>query len=327
MKAASTQFDLIGVVGLGLLGRGIVVSLLGCGFRVVACETRQQAQQDAHVYIENAIDEMISHGGLTSPKAASWVERYSVSNSIHTLKQCTFVIESIVEDIGAKDQAFDEIETIVQEDVPIASNTSALPITLLQRGRKHPSRFLGMHWAEPAYATRFLEIIRGEHTSDAVLHAAMELGLQIGKDPCIVRNDIPGFIANRLGYAMYREAAYLLELGVGDVATIDRAFRNACGLWATLCGPFRWIDITGGAALYAKAMTDVLPTLSGSPELPPVFAEKQRDGERGTIDGRGFYTYKPGDAEHWQKLLHEHAWEIRRLQEHYYPLSEDREKK
>ena len=112
-----------------------------------------------------------------------------------------------------------------------------------------------MHWAEPAYATRFLEIIQGEHSSEMVLKATMDLCRAVGKDPCIVRQDLPGFIANRLGYAMYREAAYLLERGVADVETIDGAFRNACGLWATFCGPFRWIDITGGPALYAKVMT------------------------------------------------------------------------
>lgn len=315
------KLDPVSVIGLGLLGRGIAASLLGAGFHVVAVDTQENAQQEARAYIEDAMSEMFRHAS-SSQTLASWSGRYSASSSINTLEGCAFVIESVSEDVVIKRQLFDRVETVIGEDVPIASNTSALPITSLQEGRRHPSRFLGMHWSEPAYSTRFLEIIRGKHTSDAALHTAMELGQRIGKDPCIVEQDIPGFIANRLGYALYREAAYLLELGVGDVETIDRAFRNACGLWAAFCGPFRWIDITGGPVLYAKAMSGVLPTLSNSSELPAVFAEKQRDGERGTIDGRGFYTYEPGDGEHWRKLLHEHAWEIRRLQQRYHPLSE-----
>ncbi len=319
------RFDPIGVLGLGLLGRGIAASLLGAGFRVVAFDTRQLARQEAFSYIDGAVREMVCHIGLSPQVAASWPERLNLCDSVYALKPSAFVIESVTEDLAVKRQVFDDIEGIVGEDIPIASNTSALPITLLQQGRKHPSRFLGMHWAGPAYATRFLEIIRGELTSDTSLQAAVELGRTIGKEPCIVSRDIPGFILNRLSYAMYREAAYLLELGIGDVETIDQAFRNGVGLWATFCGPFRWIDITGGPALYAKAMTGVLPGLCNSSELPPVFAAKQIDGERGTLDGRGFYAYEPGDAERWEKLLHEHAWEVRRLQEHYYPIDKNKD--
>lgn len=321
------KLDPVGVVGLGLLGRGIAASLLGTGFHVIAVDMREEAQQEARAYIEDAMSEMVRHGASSSQTLALWSERYSVSSSIHTLKGCAFVIESVLEDITVKQQVFDDIEAVIREDVPIASNTSALPITSLQKRRSHPSRLLGMHWSEPAYSTRFLEIIRGKHTSDAALHTAMELGRRIGKDPCIVEQDIPGFIANRLGYALYREAAYLLELGVGDVETIDRAFRNAFGLWATLCGPFRWIDITGGPLIYAKAMTGVLPTLNNSTELPAIFAEKQRDAERGAIDNQRFYDYGPADAQRWRKLLHEYAWEVRRLQQRYYPLGEKSDEK
>jgi 3-hydroxybutyryl-CoA dehydrogenase len=110
-------------------------------------------------------------------------------------------------------------------------------------------------------------------------------------------------------------------LGVGDVETIDQAFRNAVGLWASFCGPFRWIDITGGPGLYGKAMAGVLPDLAGSSEVPALFTALA--GARGALDGRGFYTYEPGDAERWQKLFHEHAWEFKRLQERLHPPAED----
>jgi 3-hydroxybutyryl-CoA dehydrogenase len=125
-----------------------------------------------------------------------------------------------------------------------------------------------------------------------------------------------------MAYAMYREALHLLETGVADAETIDRAFRNVCGLWSTLCGPFRWIDITGGPALYAKAMKGVLPTLSNASELPKMLEQMWQNGDRGTINGRGFYSYAPEDAQRWESLLHRHAWAVRDLQEDYYPLPE-----
>jgi 3-hydroxybutyryl-CoA dehydrogenase len=317
------KFDPVGVVGLGLMGRGIAASFLGAGLRVVVVESRQEAMTAAGVYIGSAIAEMEQHGNLQQD--VPWLERYQVANSLAELANCAFVVESVPEDLTLKRAVFDELESIVAAEVPIASNTSALPITLLQEGRKHPSRFLGMHWAEPAYATRFLEIIRGDQTSDAVIDAAVELGRATGKEPCVVNQDIQGFIANRLAYAMYREAANLLDLGIADVETIDRAARNGLGLWATLCGPFRWIDITGGPALYAKVMAGLLPTLNARPEVPSTFRERQEKEERGAINGRGFYTYQEGDLSRWQSLLHEHAWEVLRLQDKYHPArtSED----
>jgi 3-hydroxybutyryl-CoA dehydrogenase len=311
------KFDSVGVVGLGLMGRGIAASFLGAGLRVIVVDSRQEALTAAGLYIESAIKEMVAHGN--PQPGLPWPDRYQVGHSLTELADCAFVVESVSEDLAIKRAVFDELESIVTASIPIASNTSALPITLLQQRRMHPSRFLGMHWAEPAYATRFLEIIRGDQTSDAVIEAAVELGRATGKEPCVVNQDIQGFIANRLAYAMYREAANLLDLGIADVETIDRAARNGLGLWATFCGPFRWIDITGGPEIYAKVMAGLLPTLNAQSEVPTAFRERQEREERGAINGRGFYAYQEGDLARWQTLLHEHAWEVLRLQEKYHP--------
>jgi 3-hydroxybutyryl-CoA dehydrogenase len=315
------KIDPVGVVGLGLLGRGIAASLVGAGVHVVAFDVNEQARQQAVSFIENAVQEMVQHGVLAPQAAATWPEYLTLCDSISLLKPCAFVIESVYEDLAVKRQVFEELEAIVGQDTPIASNTSALPITLLQQGRTHASRFLGMHWSQPCYATRFLEIIRGELTSDASVQLAVELGRRVGKDPSMVNRDIPGFIINRLSYAMYREAAHLVELGVADVETIDQAFSNAVGLWSSFCGPFRWIDITGGPGLYATVMAGILPDLAGSSEVPALFTALQ--GSRGALEGKGFYTYEPGDAGRWQKLFHEHAWEFKRLRERVQPPAED----
>jgi 3-hydroxybutyryl-CoA dehydrogenase len=313
------KLDPVGVVGLGFLGRGIAASFLGAGHRVIGIETRPQAAKHAEAYIAEALSELASHEAVPSLEAAMWKERLMVSHAFEDLKPCAFVVESVFEDLAIKLQVFDQLEEIVGAEVPIASNTSALPISRLQAGRKHPSRFLGMHWAEPPYATRFLEIVRGDQTSDACIAMASELGRATGKEPCIVNQDIPGFIVNRLGYALYREAANLLQLGIGDVETIDRAARNAHGLWAALCGPFRWIDITGGPALYARAMAGVLPTLNNRSDVPEVFRGKTEISEHGAPGETGFYSYGEGEIARWRKRLHQHAWEVRRQQERSLP--------
>ena len=154
----------------------------------------------------------------------------------------------------------------------------------MQEERRLPERFVGLHWSEHPHLTRFLEIIRGADTSDATAAAAVELAEGMGKNPGVVRKDVPAFIVNRIAYAMYREALQLIDDGVADPETIDRSVRNALGLWAAFCGPFRWIDTTGGPAMYGRAMNRVFPTLSNASAVPE-FAQRLIDEECGRRAG------------------------------------------
>ncbi|MHC4405149.1 MAG: 3-hydroxyacyl-CoA dehydrogenase family protein [Planctomycetota bacterium] len=310
----------IGIAGLGLLGRGIAACFLGHGFRVIGFTRRASTHEQARRYIGVAVGDLVNRAGFPASLAEEWPERYEAVVDCDRFADCDFVIESVVEDMAAKQQLFDRIEAVVRPGVPIASNTSALPVTRLQKGRKHPERFLGMHWAEPAHVTRFMELIRGEQTSNAAFQTALRLARAIGKEPAAVEKDVPAFIVNRLGYALYREALNLLELGVADVETIDRSCRNALGLWATLCGPFRWIDISGGPALYARAVEPVLRTLSNATELTERMKALARDDAKGILNGRGFYRYTEEEALRWERLYREHAWNVRKLVDEYFPL-------
>jgi 3-hydroxybutyryl-CoA dehydrogenase len=304
--------ETIGVVGLGFLGRGIAAWLLAHDFRVIGFTTGERDTfERARSYIHNGITELIERAGYPAGLSSEWRNRFVEANSFEEFGGCHFLIESVPEDFDVKQNVFDKLEAVVGETVPIASNTSALPIGRLQETRLNPARFLGMHFAEPAYVTRFLELIRGPYTSDEALQMATDIAIRGGKEPCLVQKDVPGFIVNRIGYAMYREAVHLLELGVADAETIDRACRNAFGLWASLCGPLRWIDITGGPALYGKAMSGVLPTLCNSTELPETMKAMMHRGDRGLISGQGFFSYKAGDEKDWEHRLHEQAWAVR----------------
>jgi 3-hydroxybutyryl-CoA dehydrogenase len=191
----------------------------------------------------------------------------------------------------------------------------------LQSDRKVPARFVGVHWAQPAHITRFLELIRGEQTSDAAMEAASAIGQRLGKEPCLCQRDIPAFIVNRIAYSMYREALNLLELGVADAETIDTAVRNTMGLWASVCGPLRWIDVSGGPLLYGSTMERVLPTLSKASENTPTMQKLMDSGARGTANGRGFYQYTPEEAKKWETLLEEHVWRMGALHQEYFPMA------
>jgi 3-hydroxybutyryl-CoA dehydrogenase len=304
------EAPLIGIVGIGFLGRGIATSFIASGFRVVAFDSSRQARQSAREYIQHSIEDLVQHGCVKNQLISQWVANYHDPDSISQLRECAFVIESVIEDLQTKRAVFDRLETTVESSVPIASNTSALPITVLQQGRRHPNRFIGMHWAAPCHISRFLEVIRGEQTDEATTQTTMELAKAVGKEPALVRKDIEGFIVNRICYAMYREAFHLLETGVADAETIDLSFRNAVGLWAAICGPFRWMDLTGIPA-YASVMSRLFPTLFNGKEIPVTIQRLVDSDAKGISNGKGFYNYSREDAERWEKLLRENVWRAR----------------
>jgi 3-hydroxybutyryl-CoA dehydrogenase len=141
----------------------------------------------------------------------------------------------------------------------------------------------------------------------------------------VCRQDIPGFIVNRIGYAMYREALHLVEQGVADFETIDRSVRNTLGLWAACCGPFRWIDLSGGPALYARSMERVIPTLCNDTALPAALTALADQDARGIVNGHGFYEYTPADAHTWEERQRRHAWMVTDWLDAEFPLAPVRE--
>ena len=313
----------VGVVGLGLLGRGIVGCFLGHGFQVVALSRSEEKQGIIQGQIEKMIRELVEFGGFDATLQETWQKRFVPTTNYIDLSDSSIVVESVIEDADVKQAVFDQIEANVPDSTIIASNSSAIPISRLQQSRKHPERFLAMHWAEPAHATRFMEIIRGELTSEQTIQTTLMIARKLGKEPSLLQKDIPGFIVNRIGYAMYREALSLVESGIADIETVDRSVRNALGLWATVCGPFRWMDLTGGPELYTKAMQQVLPTLNNSHELSSKMRKLAESGARGILSGHGFYDYKPDEAKQWEDLYRHHAWRVTQMQNEYFPLSTD----
>lgn len=302
----------IGVAGLGLMGRGIAACLLSRGFAVIGFTIGQESFREARKHIEWAIEQLIERAGLATEVRRQWSGNYSEATSLGDFARCDFVIESVTEDLQIKQSVFDELEGSLGADVPIASNTSSMPISLLQKDRKHPQRFIGMHWAEPCHATRFLEVVRGGQTDDATVDATLALGKLAGKDPSLVKKDVEGFIVNRIGYAMYREAFWLLENGVADIETIDRSFRNAMSVWANIAGPFRWMDLSGLPA-YAAVMKRLWPQLSCAKEVPALMTQLVDQGARGISNGKGFYDYTPQEAREWEQRLSENVWKVRQM--------------
>lgn len=300
----------IGVVGLGLMGCSITACLLMAGHQVIAVAPIQADLKNVKLIEEHLRTAHKEKLLKINPEDA--LRLLTITEDYNDLKPCKLVIECTIEDLEIKKSVYKKIEEVVSKDALLASNTSAIPISILQKLTSSPERFFGLHWLEPSHTTRFLEVICGELSDIALGEFLYDLSHLWGKEPTLVRKDIRGFITNRLMYAMYREAFFLVENGYASVEDIDRACRNNPGYWMTLVGVFRWMDLTGVQA-YHTVMKDLFPTLSNNTEVPGLIDDIVKAGGRGVANGKGFYEYTPEEARLWEETFTAFTYEIREL--------------
>lgn len=297
---------------MGLMGSSIAADLLINGQSVVALspvlgpEAQSAPQRVAH-HLEQCFAQ-----GIVEKEASTYLPNITYVPAYADLKDCALVIESVVERLEVKQEVFKKIAAAVGDRTIITTNTSAIPINILQEQVPRPERFFGMHWAEPAFTTRFLEIICGDRSDITLGEDLHTMASGWGKEPTLVRKDIRGFITNRLMYAMYREAFYLVENGYATQEDIDRACKNDGGRWMAFCGPFRYMDITGLQAYY-HVMKDLFPTLDNRQDIPTWIEELGRSGANGISNGRGFYKYTEEEARAWERAFEDFSFAINRL--------------
>ncbi len=310
------SFEPIGVVGLGLMGQGIAACLVAYGFHVVAFDRSRVRGRTAIKHIQESLHELAIRKIVGPSRARNWRARLDIVSTLTRFARCKYVIETVTEELSLKRRVHRQLEKALSPDAIIASNTSSFPISLLQQGLRHPERFIGMHWGEPAQIMRYLEVIPGRRTSRSALLRTRRLGERCGKEPTVLRDDIRGFLSNRMMYAMIREACHLVESGVADIETIDRSFRNDIGWWALLAGPFRWMDLTGIPA-YGHVMKGLLPKLCNDRKVPKLMREIVATGAHGIGNARGFYQYTKKSADAWRINWTEFTYDIRKLADKY----------
>jgi 3-hydroxybutyryl-CoA dehydrogenase len=303
------------VIGLGLMGHSIIACLLAAGHEVVGVTRDLKKHRGTRGHVRQLLEQM-RREGLIRQDPRRLAAKLTLAENFADLSGCGLVIESVIEDVAVKLETYRAVEQGVPAKTIIATNTSSIPVTLLQRQALHPERFIGIHWDEPAHVTRFMEVIAGEKTAPAVAKRVMALAARWGKEPSLLRRDVRGFITNRISYAMFREACHLVDSGVASFEDVDRSLRNDVGWWMPFAGPFRYMDLMGVDA-YHRVMKDLLPELSNSPEVPAAMRRVIESGGRGIANGRGFYRYTPLQAERWKKLFLKFNYEIRRLAMRY----------
>lgn len=318
LKPEREEID-VAVIGLGLMGRSIAACLLAAGHRVIGLTNDMAGSRNVPQRVRALLAEM-RREKLISQHASALMKQFQMTAQISDLAQCSIVFESVTEDVELKREIFHKVESVISNSAIIATNTSAIPVTILQQGTINPQRILGIHWDEPAHITRFMEVIPGKDTTAEYIERIVQLAPSWGKEPSLLKREIRGFIANRISYAMFREACHLVDSGICTVEDVDRSLRNDVGWWMPFVGPFRYMDLMGVEG-YVRVMKELLPELSTSPAVPALMRKVVESGGRGISNGKGFYHYTELEAKRWEKLFTRFNYKIRRLAAEYSDLA------
>ncbi len=272
------------VVGGGTMGAGIAQAFAAIGSVVTVLEDNQEYAAGARDRLSAALTRAQERGKVDSAQAV--LERISVGTGSPP-HDAELYIEAVPEDVGTKTAVLHRLSDTSPADAVIATNTSSLPVTELARVVSSPGRFLGMHLFNPVPASLLVELIRHDATTDPVIERAQAWIAGLGKESILVR-DTPGFATSRLGVAVGLEAIRMLEEGVADAESIDRAMELG---YRHPMGPLRSTDLVGLDVRLAIA--DHLHAELGERFAPPrLLRDKVARGELGRKSGRGFYTWE-----------------------------------
>ncbi|AGZ42433.1 3-hydroxyacyl-CoA dehydrogenase family protein [Actinoplanes friuliensis] len=277
----------VGVVGGGRMGAGIAQVFAAAGSSVTLVEQDSSAGAAARQRLETGLRRAEERGKLTED-VAQILGRVTLAPDVSALPAETdVVIEAVPEDAGLKIRVLAAVEAVVGEHTVLATNTSSLSIAGLAEGLKRPAALVGMHFFNPVPASDLVEIVVGPQTADAVRDAAQAWALDLGKTAILVR-DSPGFATSRLGVLLGLEAIRMLEEGVADAASIDRAMELG---YRHPMGPLRSTDLVGLDVRLAIA--EHLHRELGERFAPPqLLRDKVARGELGRKTGQGFHTWE-----------------------------------
>lgn len=271
----------VAVIGAGTMGARIAAVFAARGFRVALYSRTERSLQNASTMIESI------EAGLASSV------RFTTSLT-ECLQGAKIVSENIAEVLALKQQIFQEIEKHVSDDCLLTTNTSSVPVGQIAGVLAVPSRFIGLHWFNPADVMPMVEIVCGPQTHDATRQQADALCQQLGKQTVTIRKEAPGFIVNRLQYAMLREALHLVSAGIASIEDVDFAVQGTLAPRWSAMGPMKLMDFAGLDTVRDVAAI-LLPDLSNDDVLPQWLLAQIEQGNLGIKTGTGFYRWTAED--------------------------------
>jgi 3-hydroxyacyl-CoA dehydrogenase/enoyl-CoA hydratase/3-hydroxybutyryl-CoA epimerase len=272
------------VIGAGVMGAGIAQWMSSRGLPVILRDINTEQVAKGMADIGKLYRDGVRHHVFTRREARDGFDRIYPAPMEVPLRQVDLIVEAAVENLELKKKIFQRLDETTAEETILATNTSALPISELAAGTRHPQRVLGLHFFNPVHRMQLVEIIAARQTAPGALARAVRFVQRIGKLPVVVK-DSPGFLVNRILMPYFVEAGTLFEHGAGP-EHLDEAMLN----FGMPMGPMRLLDEVGLDVALHVAQT-LAANFSGRLRVPAVLTRMVKAGLLGRKSGGGFYAY------------------------------------
>jgi 3-hydroxybutyryl-CoA dehydrogenase len=291
----SSQISRVGVVGTGLMGSGIAAVFAAAGRTVFLFDKDPKRLDEATKRIVEIYEEMRG-AGLTSLSQAEILSHIKPVSELADLRTVEFIIEAVPEVLEIKQALYRELEIMVAERVIFASNTSGFMPSKLSEFLAHPDRFIVAHFWNPPHAIPLVEVVPSQHTSAAVVERTIALLRESRAEPVLVEKEIPGFIGNRLQYAMLREALAIVRSGAASPEAVDTVMKASLGRRYATVGPLETADL-GGLDTFLTIASHLMPELAKDEDVLELMRIRVEAGDTGLRSGKGFYPWPPERAD------------------------------
>ena len=277
----------VAVIGAGTMGSSIAYLCAWTGYDVSVREVNEDLLKRGMKRIREMIADGVNRGKLTPKEAEETMRRVKGTTDLaEAAGEADIVIEAVYEDMGVKKEVFRQLDEACPPHTILSSNTSALSITEMASATKRPDKVIGLHFFNPAYAMKLVEVVMGKQTSEETRRIATDFAVSLGRETVTAR-DTPGFIVNRVLTAALGEALSLLQEGIASAEDIDKAVRLGLN-WPM--GPFRLADFVGLDVALEVAKT-IYEALGEKYKPPSVLEEMVKAGRLGMKTRKGFYEY------------------------------------
>ena len=294
----------IAIVGGGLMGAGIAQVFAGAGHPVTVFEP--------HPDTRNSIRERVAATLRLFEMDEALAENVLVTGDLaEAVAGAAYVTEAAPEKLALKQSLFADLVHLAPPNAILASNTSVIPIHRIVAGLSTADRIVGTHWWNPPGLIPLVEVVQSAATSDATIRATMELLTSIGKSPAHILKDVPGFVANRLQHALWREAIAMVAEGICDAATLDSCVKNSFGLRLAALGPLENADLVG-LDLTLDIHKTIIPELDRLDRPNPYLESLVIAGQLGFKTGAGFRSWTADEIRALRERLAAHLLDARR---------------
>jgi len=287
----------VAVIGGGMMGAGVAQVFAAAGHEVALQDLFPEALERAPRTIRRNLRLLAEHSLFAADGVDAAVARVRTTTDLAAAAEgADFVIECVFEDLPLKQDVFERLDRTCPPETILCTNTSVMSIAEIGARTRHKERVVGTHFWNPPYLIPLVEVVRTEQVDPEVVERTMAILRAAGKHPIDCKKDVPGFVANRLQHALWREAISIVEHGIADAATVDESIRFGPGLRLPILAPLETADMIG-LDLTLAIHTYILPHLEASGAPSPLLREKVAAGDLGFKTGSGFQEWSEETAE------------------------------